>query len=393
MDTAINSKTNEIVNAWACELKDPLYQFPYEEKWIADPNFIESYDKEKVKDIHEIEVRFRKASYDVINFKGTKYDMPPSFFIPNKTELGINTIPESKEHKLAKNWIYNAGKRGEINFIFSTVSRPFDYSNKINLKELKVAFDKIYIEVPIRTGRRKQRADIVIPFTEFHNLLGVGIVIEIQFSKQTDEEKEERTINWALKGYSICWIKFDDFENIDDNFIELRDANLNIEIGAKTIKHYSEKRENDFRLRLQEFYRASYEKINEFNNSLNNLKAEIDNYSAQKIIETSESIKKLKESLQSREANLINNLSKVENNPLGEMFEVYKIKLTEHFSALENELNTNWKNKMQELNYPFVIKTCPMCNHGIMYLKTTKTGKKCYGCSAYPSCKHTIWIN
>jgi hypothetical protein len=228
MDTAINAKTGLVVNAWALELKDPMYQMPYEEKWFADLNNIESYDKEKVKNPKEIEVRFRKASYDVINYKGTKYDNPPSFFILNKEELGINTIPESKEHHLAKNWIYNAGKNGQISFIYSTATRPFDYSNKINLNQLKVAYDKVYIEVPIRTGRKKQRADIIIPFEEFHDLLGAGIVIEIQFSKQTDEEREERTINWALKGYSICWIKFDNFENIDEDFIQLKDNSLYI---------------------------------------------------------------------------------------------------------------------------------------------------------------------
>lgn len=393
MDTAINSTTKDVVNAWALELKDPSYQFPYNELWYADPNNIESYDKTKIQDITKVEVRFRKASYDVINYKGTKYDMPPSFFILNKEELGINTIPESKEHKLAKNWIYNCAKNNSISFIFSTASRPFDYNNKLTLKELDIAYDKIYIEVPVKTGRRRQRADIIIPFNKFHDLIGAGIVIEIQFSKQTDEDKDNRTINWALKGYSICWIKFEDFKNIDEDFIQLENNDLVIEVYGKTIKDFSEKYQKDFRLQIQEYYRVSYDKIKEFNEIIAKLKQELDNYSADKIIETSDRINEIKNSLNAREANLINKISNVENNPLGEIFELYKIKLTEHEKELSNKFDSDWHKKMQELNYPFAIKECPMCHRGIMYHKTTKTGKECYGCSAYPTCKHTIWIN
>lgn len=393
MDTAFNINTKEIVNAWALELKDPTYQFPYEEKWFADPNEIQSYDKTKVSDVCKIEVRFRKASYDVINFKGTKYDMPPSFFILNKEELGINTIPESKEHKIAKHWIYNTCRRKELNFIFSTVKRPFDYNNKINLKELNIVFEKIDIEVPVNIGRRKQRADVIVPLSDFHDLIGTGVVIEIQFSKQTDQEKEERTINWALKGYSICWINLEDIENISEDFIELKSNNLNLEVYAKTIKNYSEKYEHDFRVRVQEVYRACYDKIKEFNELVISLKKDLDKYSNGKIIETSESIIKLKDSLSTREANLISNLSKIENNPLKETFELYKNKLNDLFVERETKLQNEWEMKMKELNYPFFIRNCPMCNHGILYLKTTKTGKECYGCSNYPECKHTIWIN
>ena len=393
MDTAINAKTNLVVNAWALELKDPMYQMPYEEKWYADLNNIDSYDNSKVANPKQIEVRFRKASYDVINYKGTKYDMPPSFFILNKEELGINTIPESKEHKLAKNWIYNSGKKGEISFTFSTVSRPFDYSNKINLNQLKVAYDKIYIEVPVRVGRKKQRADIIIPFEEFHDLLGAGIVVEIQFSKQTDEERDERTINWALKGYSICWIKFDDFETIEDNFIQLKDNSLNVEVYAKTIKNFADRRENDFRIKLQEYYRSSYEKIKEFEDLVVSLKKDIDKYAQGKVIETSEQIQSIKESLKTREALLVQNISQIENNPMGIIFESYKTQLQNIFEDYKTKEEESWKKKMNELNYPFVIKECPMCRHGLMYRKQTKTGKLCYGCSAYPNCKHTIWVN
>lgn len=393
MDTALNYKTGEIITAWQLELKDPSYQFPYEETWYADTNNIETYDKEKVKDVTKIEVRYRKAAYEVINAKGTKYDIPPCFFILNKEELGINTVTESKEHKLAKHWIYNTLKNGTLNLEFSTVKRPFDYSNTVSMKDLKIAYQKIDIEVHVNSQRRRQRADIILPFNEFHDLFGAGIVIEVQFSKQDDSEKRERSINWALKGYSICWIDLLDFNKLEEDFVQLKEDKLKIDVYGLTIKKHSEKYENDFRLKIQEMYRASYDKIKEFEDRILKFKQELASASASKILETSQKLQELKQGLANREENLLKSLSQIESNPLAETFNFYKIQMAENFNSLSDKFQSSWKEKMRELNYPFAIRECPMCHHGILYRKETKTGKQCYGCSAYPSCKHTIWIN
>ena len=101
---AINSKTNQKVNSLSIE-EDGSYNLITEDEWYADPDEILSCPK-KI-DINKIKVKFREGSLNVINFKGTKYSISPHFLIPNKSKLGINIIPESKEHKLAKNWIYN----------------------------------------------------------------------------------------------------------------------------------------------------------------------------------------------------------------------------------------------------------------------------------------------
>ncbi len=308
MQGAINSKTNEYIQAWTIELGNPSYQFPKEEIWFADPNEILSYDKEKVKDIKNIEVKYRKGNDSVINYNGTEYIVSPCFFIPNKNELGINIIPESREHKLVKNWIYNRIKKQNLTFQYSTATRPFDYENKINIKELEVDYTKVGIEVTIKNSRI-QRADIIIPLKSFHFLFGTGIVIEIQFSNQYEETTEKRNKEWAFKGYSICWLWIDDFKNISEEIIELKEDNLLVEPISKILYDFQNKAERDMRLNVQELSRQIEE-------------------------------------------------------------------------------------KMRELNYPFCIGECIKCGKGYMTKKKSRQGgKEWYGCSNYPECKHTIWIN
>lgn len=263
MDTAINSITGEIVNAWTLEINSS-YQFIKEEKWYADPNNIQDYDKNKIKDIKKIEVRYRKGNDNVINKFGTEYAIAPCFFIPNKTELGINVVPESKEHKLAKNWIYNRIKNKSLEFQYSTISRPFEYDNKLNIKDFDVDFQKVGIEVNIKNNK-VQRADIIIPFKEFHNYLGKGIVIEIQFSRQYEETTKKRSYGWAFKGFSICWIWENDFENLSEDFIELKEDRLVIDPLAKLIEESKESNERDLRWMVQDLSRQIDKKMKELN--------------------------------------------------------------------------------------------------------------------------------
>jgi len=263
MNGAINSVTSKYIQALNLEL-DPSYQFPKEEKWFADPNDIEFYDKEKVEDISKIEVRYRKGNDSVMNWKGTEYSIAPCFFIPNKSELGIELIPESKEHKLAKNWIYNKIKNKNLKFIYSTVSRPWDYDNEINISELDVDYSKIGIEVVVRNSKT-QRADIIIPFKSFHKLFGAGIVIEIQFSKQYDETTNKRNKEWAYKGYSLIWLWKDDFENVSENFIELKEDKLKIEILDKVLEEAQDKRLDELKQKTQTLSRMIDKKMDELN--------------------------------------------------------------------------------------------------------------------------------
>jgi len=263
MNGAINSVTKRYIQAINLEL-NPSYQFPKEEKWYLDPNDIKEYNKEKIEDITKIEVRYRKGNDSVLNYNGTEYSIAPCFFLHNKTKLGINLIPESKEHQLAKNWIYNRIKNKKLSFIYSTVSKPSDYENKINIKELNVDYEKIGIEVNIKNNRI-QRADIIIPFKEYNNFFGTGIVIEIQFSKQYQDTTEKRNKEYAFKGYSVCWLWDTDFKNLSEELIELKEDTLKLEINQKIINDFSEKNLLEYKQKTQQLSRMIGDKMDELN--------------------------------------------------------------------------------------------------------------------------------
>lgn len=260
---AINHTTKKYILAMNLEL-DPSYQFPKEEKWYIDPNDILNYNKEKVKDITKIEARYRKGNDKVINWNGTEYSIAPCFFIPNKTKLSINIIPESKEHKLAKNWVYNRIKNKKLEFIYSTVSRPWDYENKINIKDLNVDYEKVGIETVVKNNK-VQRADIIIPLKKYSELWGAGLIIEIQFSKQYDSTTEKRNNEWAFKGYSVCWIWDTDFENISSELMELKEDKLKVEPIQKILHEFSEKNLNEFKVKLQSLSRMIDNKMDKLN--------------------------------------------------------------------------------------------------------------------------------
>jgi len=263
MDCAINATTNEYLIAWLLET-NISYPFIEKEIWYADPNEILSYDKSKVNDITKIEVRFRKGNEGVINKYGTEYSIAPCFFIPNKTKLGINIIPESKEHKLVKNWIYNKIKNKNLKFIYSSVKRPREYDNELDIKYLDIDYNKIGIEITVKNNKTN-RADVIIPFKNLHPVFGTGIVIEVQFSNQYESTTHKRNLEWAFKGYSVCWVWKDDFENISDSIIEIKDEKLKLEPVSKILNEFKEKSYYELREFTQDLSRKIDMKMNELN--------------------------------------------------------------------------------------------------------------------------------
>ncbi len=230
---AINSKTREIVNSLTVE-QNASYQFIEEDIWFADPDEIESCPGEI--DIEKIKVRFRKGATDIINFNGTKYDASPHFFIPNKSKLGINTIPESKEHKLAKNWIYNKIKDKKLILNYSEQNKPYKYKNSVNLFDLPIDLEKLGIEIRSTSGGKSRVADIICPLLKKHNIFGNGIIFEIQFSNQRNKTKTDRELDWAIRGYSIAWLFAEDFNTITDLIIDLKKDSINVSSFASLIK-------------------------------------------------------------------------------------------------------------------------------------------------------------
>jgi len=255
---AINKDTKEKVNSLTVE-NNPSYEFIREDIWYADPDEIESCPKEI--DIEKIKVRFREGS-NAISIRGKEYDISPHFYIPNKEKLGINTIPESKEHKLAKNWIYNKIKNKDLKINYSLVNKPYKYKNSINLFDLDIDYSLIGIETSSRAFgySRLRRADVICPFKEKHPLLGNGIVFEIQFSKQKSKTKIDRELDWATRGYSIAWIFQDDFEYLNDNIIELKKECVDVGSFAALVKQSNKSFIKNLKYAIQEECRKLDEK-------------------------------------------------------------------------------------------------------------------------------------
>lgn len=293
---AINSKTGEKVNSLTIE-SNPSYQFIDEEIWYADPDEIENCPKEI--DINKIEVIFRQGAMDVINYNGTKYDISPCFYIPNKYKLGINTIPESKEHKLAKNWIYNKLKHKDLLLSYSSINKPFKYENTINLSDLILDLSKVGIEVNSSTSLNRiyRRADIICPLSKKHELFGNGIVFEIQFTKQKERTRILRELDWAIRGYSIAWLHESDFDNITEEIIALKNPIVKVETFANLIKQNRKEHIKDMKFTVEELCRQlDYKKediINKINDRLYEVTEKIRNERINNINYSHEDLKEL----------------------------------------------------------------------------------------------------
>jgi hypothetical protein len=129
------------------------------------------------------------------------------FRIENKEEMGGCSTEggESEEHK-----------KGKI-LIASLIE---DKTINLNINKTKIPYSSLKIlEVPHIPWRWEQcvgnrRADILFKFIEWHTMLGLGIVLEIQISKLDEIKRKERTYDWIGNGYSVAWIEG---KELDDN--------------------------------------------------------------------------------------------------------------------------------------------------------------------------------
>jgi len=329
---AINSKTEEKVNSITIK-HNPSYQFLNEEVWYADPDEIESCPNEI--DIEKLEVKFREGSVDIINWNGTKYDVSPHFYIINKTKLGINTIPESKEHKLAKNWIYNKIKNKRLIINYSSINKPYKYKNEINLFDLPIDYSKIGIEVTTsKIGSSiSRRADVICPFIIKHPLLGNGIIFEIQFSKQKTKTKISRELDWSIRGYSVSWLHKNDFNEISEFIIDLKKESVDVDSFANLIKQNNKSFVRELKFVVQEECRKLDEKKYEIISDLR--KTKFDSFEISK-----EEIQKI---------------------------------LKEEFQSLKG----------------LIQPICPKCNLPMLLKQNRDRTSKFWGCSNYPNCKCT----
>jgi len=239
---AIHKETKKKVNTI---LKEFSEDFMKNETWYITPSMIQSNETEIPN--NEIEVKFRRGGKDIMNNRGTIYDITPHFYLLPRYNGKVVLKERSKEHELAEELIYNLILDNKLKFCLSSNKEDFVYNVERDLLDL----EKIDIEVVIKSDNTKV-ADILIPFTEYNDVFGFGIIIEIQFSKQEQRLEDKRTFDRAVKGFSVCWLKKSDFE-IVNNKIEFKKDYLNIEIMISIFERYADLRNEQFREMTRNF--------------------------------------------------------------------------------------------------------------------------------------------
>lgn len=127
----------------------------------------------------------------IVNEKEVKV---PSFFRLMEGVGGCIST-ESDEHKKAKILLASLIENEKI--ILKVGNATIPYSN-LNFKEVP--------RLPFRweQTRENRRADVLFELSEFHNVLGQGIVFEIQ--RDSPPEKKKRELDWICNGYSLTWL-------------------------------------------------------------------------------------------------------------------------------------------------------------------------------------------
>lgn len=160
---------------------------PHKEEWYCCP---ERHTKVTPKEGHHRNITGHRKAFVTSHFMTIDEDRCPTkeSDIHLKYKLLIGNLIENKELQLL---VY--GRKILIKTLdIEKVERPefrWEQRSEGNAKNKKF-----------------RRADVRLRFKIQHESLGKGIVFEIQQSKMTEEEKQEREEDWILEGYSITWI-------------------------------------------------------------------------------------------------------------------------------------------------------------------------------------------
>jgi len=229
MDTAYELETKKFIKAWVIG-RDASYIMPEKDIFIANKDEIINYNevlKKNKKDY--IEVRYKKGHER--NYKNGKSSVVvPHFFILNKSKLGIETTPETPEHKKIKSFIYeHFFDSPNLELVYSKYKRKKELIyNNIMIKDLPIKWEDFSLkkedifEINISDSFNTRRVDVFLKFKEFHPLFGEGLVIEVQLSPQSSEKTKERTIERCLKGYSCIWINKHHFQDVKADDLKLK---------------------------------------------------------------------------------------------------------------------------------------------------------------------------
>lgn len=337
---AINIVTKKLVESYDVP-RDPSYQFPENDIWYADPNSIDIEHTNKELDINKIVVTYVHQSEPIISPSGKTYVHSPHFRIQNKEKLGIYDIPESKEHLMVKNWVYNLIIGGfDISFCYSELTKP-QIKNIIKLSELCPNFSAGMVGVEAREKMPGLKVyDIIIPFIKRHPYFGEGIAVEVQFSNQSVPIEEKRSLDRALTGYSTAWLHISDFNKISEQMIELKNDTIPLSPFIRLIEKASEDITQNIRYTIQ-----SEMRMLDF-----------------KVQQTKEEVARLIQ------------IDPILNGKVA--------------GCMQQYIPTLKKSLLQ----PILSETCPRCDAKVI-LKYNKINlQPFYSCSNYPTCKFTLRV-
>jgi len=245
MDRAINKTTGKLISALEV-YKNGAYQNLTKGEWIAPKNSISNWE-----DISEEDsfVHYT-GEKEYLNWNKTLVWCRPHFakYAGSKAK----TIAESPQHKMLKNWLFDKLKKDDLEIVYSSATKKYKYENSSRLSELDIDWNNYDVEVPIRS-KKNLRADILLPFKSKHELLGFGLVIEIQISKQNKKYTYERSIDRAINGYSTIWLFENDFElNDAGTEIELKSNKLKVFSFSSELKHSGKRFVRELKLVVEE---------------------------------------------------------------------------------------------------------------------------------------------
>lgn len=274
MDTAFETETKKIVKAWVIG-KDTSYIMPEKDIFMTNPDEIVNYE-ETLKKIDEdfIEARYRRGHLRTLK-NGKNTTVVPHFFIPNKEKKGIETLPESPEHKKIKSFMYDYFFNNTINKIKYSkyIQKSNTIEQEISLNDLDIEWEKFtlkkedFFEVNIVDTFNTRRVDLFLPFKKYNSLFGHGLVIEVQLSNQTPEKIKERTIDRALKGYSTLWIMKKDFIDYKAENLEIKELPC-INSYHSVLHNNSDNIADEIYNKIKKYSREFDEKIKELQESI-----------------------------------------------------------------------------------------------------------------------------
>lgn len=250
MLNAIHKKTGKLVSVFKLT-RDTSWIGTEKDEWITPKSENLDWNRLLNEGINEVKVSYIKTH--TREYDGKKRIVIPHFRIQSDDIIRKYCLPESKEHELAKNGIYD-----EIyNDTLLVKGKPLSILGEI---------DDIIIEDKLSKSQKSKIADVSLTFKNQHPLYGKGIVFEIQFSYQNKDTTEERTYDRILEGYSVVWLWDKCFRN--NNLI-----NKEIEVipFLKAIEEYKELKEEELNSKIKRNSFLIDKKIDDSNKIFNDL--------------------------------------------------------------------------------------------------------------------------